>query len=288
MKLGLLVESEEGLTWPRWRAIVRAAERLGFESVWLSDHFRSPWDDQRHGLEPWVALAVAAAETRRIRLGTLVSPVTFRPPVLLARMAEAIDALSAGRLVVGLGLGWNAAEHVASGLPFPGAAERAHMLEQQIKAIREAAPGARVLVGGSGARTLRIAARCADEWNMTTASSADFVARAQALDRACADAGREPRAIKRSIAAGVLIGRDAAMLHERAERMRACVPPLADADDVTEAARGMGWLAGTPNEIVAAVQRLARAGVDLTILGHYDQEHADTLELLAAEVMPAL
>src|SRR5215210_4806018 len=102
MKLGLLVEAEEGLTWQRWQRLAQAADQLGLDSLWVSDHLASPWDQQRHGLDAWIALAFAAVETRDVRLGTLVSPVTFRPPSVLARMAEAVFERSQGRLIVGL------------------------------------------------------------------------------------------------------------------------------------------------------------------------------------------
>ena len=102
MKLGILVEAEEGLDWDSWRATYSAADRLGFDSVWLSDHLQSPWPTARHGLEPWTALAVAAAETRLLTLGPLVSPITFREPAIVARMAETLDVLSGGhRAAVG-------------------------------------------------------------------------------------------------------------------------------------------------------------------------------------------
>ena len=116
MRLGILVEVEEGLDWDHWRATCTAAERLGFDSVWLSDHLQSPWPDRPHGLETWTALTVAAAETRRIVLGPLVSPVMFREPAIVARMAESLHALAHGRFVLGLGLGWNADEHAAAGI----------------------------------------------------------------------------------------------------------------------------------------------------------------------------
>src|SRR3954454_21442941 len=109
MKLGVLVEVEEGLTWARWRTVFGAAERLGFESIWGSDHLCSASAPGRGGLDAWVALSVAAAETVRIGMGALVSLVTLRPAAIVGRIAESVRALSGGRLTVGLGLGWNEA-----------------------------------------------------------------------------------------------------------------------------------------------------------------------------------
>jgi alkanesulfonate monooxygenase SsuD/methylene tetrahydromethanopterin reductase-like flavin-dependent oxidoreductase (luciferase family) len=293
MKLGLLVETQEGLDWKRWRATYLAAERLGFESVWVSDHLASTWSAERHGLEPWVALAVAAAETRRIRLGPLVSPITFRQPALVARMAEAIDDLAAGRFVLGLGLGWNTAEHAQFGIPFPPLAERVRLLADGIERVRHVL-GERhipVLIGGSGPRsTLPLVARYADEWNLTTATLDVYRARSQRLAELCGELGRDPRTVRRSVAVGCLIGGDVADLHDRARRLQRLVPPLAgvEVDSVVEAAHGMGWVAGTPAAILATLRPLAEAGVDLAILGHYDLDDEVALELIASDVMPAL
>jgi alkanesulfonate monooxygenase SsuD/methylene tetrahydromethanopterin reductase-like flavin-dependent oxidoreductase (luciferase family) len=289
VKLGLLVESEEGLDWERWRATCSAAERLGFESVWISDHLVSPWSPRRHGLEPWVALSVAAAETHRVRLGPLVSPITFRQPAILARMGEALDSLSHGRFVIGLGLGWNAAEHAQFGIPFPPLGERTRLLVSTIQALGDV--HAPLLIGGSGPRsTLPIVARYADEWNLTTASVEFYLERSQRLAKLCAEIGREPNAIKRSVAAGLLIGRNPEELRVRSQRMKELISPLAtiDTDAVAAAAQAMGWVTGTPMDIVAALRPLANAGVDLAILGHYDLDDVAALESIATDVMPAL
>jgi alkanesulfonate monooxygenase SsuD/methylene tetrahydromethanopterin reductase-like flavin-dependent oxidoreductase (luciferase family) len=293
MRLGVLVEAEEGLDWERWRMICVHAERLGFESVWVADHLASSWSGERHGLEPWVALSVAAAETRRIRLGPLVSPITFRQPALVARMAESIEALSTGRFVLGLGLGWNADEHARFGIPFPPVAERARALGAGIELIRQMLGEVHipVVIGGTGQRsTLPLVARYADEWNLTTASIELFEARSKRLAELCDEIGRDPRTIRRSVAVGFLIGRDDDELRERSRRLQRVVQPLASlaAADVLEAARQMGWVVGTPRQIVAALRPLAQAGVDLAILGHYDLADVPGLELIASEVMPAL
>jgi alkanesulfonate monooxygenase SsuD/methylene tetrahydromethanopterin reductase-like flavin-dependent oxidoreductase (luciferase family) len=293
VKLGLLIESEEGLDWERWRATYLAAERLGFESVWISDHLASAWSRKRHGLDPWVALSVAAAETQRVRLGPLVSPITFRQPAIVARMAEAIDDLARGRFVLGLGLGWNAEEHAEFGIPFPPLAERTQLLVTAIERVKVTL-GERhmpLLIGGSGPRsTLPIVARYANEWNLTTASVDVYLERSHTLREMCAEVGRDPNSIKRSVAVGFLIGQNAEELRERSRRMKAIVPPLAavDVEAVPGAAEAMGWVTGTSDEIVATLRPLSRAGVDLAILGHYDLNDVAALELIATDVMPAL
>src|SRR5438093_705117 len=136
MDLGILIEGQEGLTWERWRQIIGAVEQLGFESLWRSDHLISMQDSQRESLETWVSLSVVAAQTRRLRFGPLVCPMTFRHPSILARMAAAVDQLSEGRLVLGLGVGWNEHEHQAYGLSFPPLAQRHGLLEEGVQVIR--------------------------------------------------------------------------------------------------------------------------------------------------------
>jgi len=131
-------------------------------------------------------------------------------------------------------------------------------------------------------------ARSADEWNLTTASPRDFQDASAELDRLCREVGRNPAEIARSAALGVLIGRDTDELNRRAEQMRRCVPPLAEAEDVGEAARQMGWVVGTPEEVVPSLRSLAAAGVERAILGHYDLSQTAVLELLAQAVLPAV
>jgi alkanesulfonate monooxygenase SsuD/methylene tetrahydromethanopterin reductase-like flavin-dependent oxidoreductase (luciferase family) len=287
MKLGLLVEAEEGLGWRAWRTLLARAERLGFESVWVADHLASPWSAERHGLDPWVALSIAVAETQRLRLGPLVSPITYRQPALMARMAEAIDDLGPGRFVLGLGLGWNADEHVRFGIPFPALAERARSLAEGIECIRRVLGQRTVplMIGGMGPRsTLPLVARYADEWNLTTASLELFEARDGQVAELCHQVGRDPTSIRRSVAVGFLVGANADDLAERGRRLQRLVPPLTS----VEAAQTLGWVAGSPAQIVSALRPLAAAGVELAILGHYDLTDMAALELIANEVMPAL
>src|SRR5437879_10873381 len=135
MKLGVMLEGQEGLTWDLWRQIMARVEELGFESLWRSDHFMSLVDSSRDALETWVALTLTAAETTRLRFGSLVCPMTFRHPSLLARMAAAVDTLSGGRLVVGVGAGWNVREHEAFGIPFPPVRERMDRLDAGLEVL---------------------------------------------------------------------------------------------------------------------------------------------------------
>jgi len=317
MKLGVLIEAEAGLTWDRWRPLLARVDALGFESLWVSDHFLSLSAREHEGLEAWTALTVAAAETARVRLGPLVSPITFRHPALLARMATALDHLSGGRLELGVGAGWNDAEHQAYGIPFPPAAQRLDMLAESIEVLQrllgdgpayfagrhyrlEGAdlrpkplqrPCIPLLIGGMGERrTLPLVARYADEWNLTTASPALYRARSERLAACCAAIGRDPATIARSVAVGLLVGRDAADLERRSERLRRLVTHLGEVAtaDVPAAVRAVGWIAGTPAEIVAALRALEVEGIGRAMLQLTDPTDLDALELVASEVLPAL
>lgn len=317
MQLGVMVEGQEGLTWDGWRRIGAEAEELGFESLWRSDHFHSLLDPARDSLETWTSLAVTAVETRRLRFGPLVCPITFRHPALLARMAAAVDTLSGGRLVLGVGAGWNDREHRSYGLPFPPARERLSILEEGIEVIRrlhgdepasfagvhaglDAAvmlpkpaqrPHIPLLIGGAGERrTLALVARYADEWNMTGATPDLFRAKNAALIEHCRAIGREPSEIQRSVMTGFLIGGSDAELSRRCEAMRRLIPPLADvtASEVPAAVRRWGWITGTPDAIAASLRALAAEGVGRVQLQHHDLADRAALDLVAREVMPAL
>jgi alkanesulfonate monooxygenase SsuD/methylene tetrahydromethanopterin reductase-like flavin-dependent oxidoreductase (luciferase family) len=291
MQLGLLVEVEEGLTWEQLRRTARSAEQLGYVGLWLSDHLDSAYRPGAAGLETWTALAVIAAETRRIQLGPLVSPITFRPPALVFRMAAGLETLSDGRLILGLGAGWNAMEHQAHGIPFPAAAERMRMLEAALEVGRRQLPTVPILIGGGGVRrTLPLAAGYADEWNVTTADPDVFRAKSRRLDECCRARGRDPSTVRRSASVGFLIGRDDADLVRRAGCMRRVVPqlrgiPLAD---VPSAARAIGWVVGTVPDAAEHLLRLRAAGADRVMLNHYAPDDDDVLALIATEVAPAL
>ncbi len=284
MRLGLMLEVEEGLTWSQLRRVLGAAEGLGYDGLWLSDHLDSALRPGAGGLEAWTALAVVAADSRRIQLGPLVTPITFRAPALVMRMASTLTDLSQGRFVLGLGAGWNEAEHAANGLPFPGSAERSRLLIEALELMEEAFPDRRppILIGGGGERrTLPIVARYADEWNLTTAHPTLFAAKSERLDACCRAIGRDPATIGRSVSVGFAVGRNADELARRTERLRRVVPPLASTSPAE-----LGWLAGTPDQLVEQLGALARVGVQRVMLNHYDPDDDASLELIAREVMP--
>jgi alkanesulfonate monooxygenase SsuD/methylene tetrahydromethanopterin reductase-like flavin-dependent oxidoreductase (luciferase family) len=275
-------------------------------------------DADRESLETWVALTLTAAETTRLRFGPLVCPITFRHPSLLARMAAAVDALSGGRLVLGVGAGWNDQEHRAFGLPFPPLQERMDMLQEGLEVITrllgdapaqfagryyqlEGAnprpkpaqrPRIPVLIGTTGERRmLRIVARYADEWDVPgTITPAAYRAKRERLAAYCREINRDPREIRHCVSTAFLIGRNEQELRRRTVAMQQLMPHLASLDipSVHNALRKEEWLIGTPDQIVAALQALADEGVERVMLRHNDQTDFEALELVAHEVMPAV
>ena len=315
-ELGIMIEAQEGLTWERWEALIDAAERLGYACLRRSDHLGTTVGGAgREGLELWPTLTMAALRSRRIRFGQMVSPITWRHPVLLARNAASLDRLSGGRMDLGVGAGWNEREHHAYGIPFPPTGQRMDMLEEALQVIAllhtgepatfegryyqlhdavsrptPAKPGGTpIVIGGSGERrTLPLAARFADEWNTNGVTREQYRAKAELLDRLCAEAGRDPKAIRRSLMIGHLVGRDRGELAERARRLGEVIPSIRDLapDDAIAALRGRGWLVGTPAEVVEQIGAWRDAGVQLFMLQTLDQTDIAGLELIASEVMP--
>lgn len=318
MKLGVMLEGQEGVTWDLWRQLMASVEALGFESLWRSDHFMSLEDSSRDAIETWIALTLTAVETTRLRFGPLVCPMTFRHPSLLARMAAAVDTLSGGRLVLGLGAGWNGHEHRAFGIPFPPLQERIDLLEEGIEVILrllgdgpahfdgryyqlkgsnprpkpKQQPRIPLLIGTTGAgRMLRVVARYADEWDAPGITSPPvYRARRERLYTYCRDINRDPDEIRRCVSTAYLIGHDAAALRRRGAVMQQLIPSLASLDPVAvpEVLRTDGWIVGTPDQIVVQLRALADEGVERVMLQHNDPTDFEALELMAYEVMPAV
>jgi F420-dependent oxidoreductase-like protein len=306
MLLRIFTEPQQGADYATLLSVARAAEELGFDAFFRSDHYLTMAGSGLPGpTDAWITLAGLAVQTSRIRLGTLMSPVTFRLPGPLAIAVAQVDQMSAGRAELGLGTGWFDAEHTAYGIPFPPLAERFARLEEQLKIVTglwETAEGDTfsfsgthyslsgspalpkpaqrprppVLIGGAGQRqTPWLAASFADEYNIPFASVADSAAAFDRVRQACQEAGRDPGSLVYSAAQTVCCGRDEA---ELARRAQATGQPLAGL-------RQTG-LAGSPAEIVDKLGQFADAGASRAYLQVLDLHDLGHLELIAAEVMP--
>lgn len=317
VRVGVMIEGQENLTWDRWRSLGRLVEDLGFESLWRSDHFHSLTGNyEREALETWTSLSVLAAETSRIRFGPLVCSVTFRHPSLIARMAAAVDRLSGGRLICGIGAGWNPSEHEAFGIPFPPVRDRITMLDEQAQILRLLWTGQAVsfegsfytlkearclptpaqerlplLVGSLGEkRGLRITAAHADEWNAHALALEDHRRKMEILREHCTDLGRDFGMIAKSWMTGFIIGRDRTDVEERARGVQRVLTTLQamDIGPMTDMLSANGWLIGTPEQIVDQIRAREAVGVERVMLQHHDHADDDALRLIAAEVAPGV
>ncbi|HZV94481.1 MAG TPA: TIGR03560 family F420-dependent LLM class oxidoreductase [Candidatus Nitrosocosmicus sp.] len=309
MRVGIMIEGQEGLTWERWWRLAQAAEDLGYESLCRSDHLTGlGGESRRPSLETWASLTALATRTRRIRFGPMVSPLTFYHPAILAKTAAAIDALSGGRFDLGIGAGWNEHEHSMYGVPFPPLKERMDRLECGARVIRaleapepvtldqpyyplkkaESHPRPpkgrlRLVVGGRGEkRTLRIVAEVADEWNVTRLDVEGYRAKRQVLAEHCRAVKRDPETIARSLMIPLAIGRDSAEVDRRVAKARAVFPALPDGQAAWRAA---GFLAGPPAQVIEDLRRWDGAGMQRVLLQMLDQEDIGALELFAREVL---
>ncbi len=304
MQLAIMIEGQNGLTWPRWQRIAQAVEDLGFVGLYRSDHFTNANPPDIDSLELWVSLAWLAGHTRRIEFGPLVTPSSFRHPVWTARMGKDVDDLSGGRLSLGVGAGWQAREHLAFGFDLLDMPGRMARFEESLAVIthllRDDAPvthtgahyrlheavllprpqrpgGPRLLIGGNGERrTLPLVARYADEWNALFATPDHLRALNARLDALAAEQGRLPGAIARSMMTGLYFGRTDAEVTARLNGRAA------------DALRGAGMVVGTPDAIVAELGRIQEAGIQRVMLQWLDLDDLDGLEALAATVLRQL
>ena len=299
-KIGIMIEGQEGLNWERWRRICHDADTLGFDSLRRSDHLTSLMGDpERDCIETWASLALAAEWTKRIQFGPMVSPVTFRFPAILAKMAASVDVLSGGRVILGVGAGWNENEHKMFGIPFYTQKERFDHFEQSIKAMRDTWNKSNpkpvhnqipLLMGGKGRkRTIPLVAREASEWNLSRLDMDLYQEGRADLEESCREIGRDPKSIRHSVMTSYIVGRDRSELRERAAQVTRILPQLSGMtpDEVIDH-RKHAWFVGTPEEIAEKMRGTAAMGVDLFMLQHFLLDDSDALHLLASEVMPAV
>jgi alkanesulfonate monooxygenase len=306
MDLRIFTEPQQGASYDDLLRIARATEELGFDAFFRSDHYLAMGTDGLPGpTDAWVTLAGLARETSRVRLGTLVTSVTFRYAGPLAIQVAQVDQMSGGRVELGLGAGWYAEEHAAYGIPFGSTAERFDLLEETLAVVTglwqtpvgerhdyagtqvqvSSSPGLPkpaqsphppVIIGGKGARrTPALTAAYADEFNMPFDSVSASAAQFARVRAACDAVGRDPSSLTYSNALTVCCGRDEAELARRAEAIGRPVADLrADA------------LAGTPAEVVERLQEYAAVGSERCYLQVLDLGDLDHLALLADEVLP--
>ncbi|HKS71224.1 MAG TPA: TIGR03560 family F420-dependent LLM class oxidoreductase [Ktedonobacterales bacterium] len=318
--LSLMIEGQNGLTWPRWKHLVADAEMLGFAGLFRSDHYTNAGPPDKASLEMVVSLAYAADpdHTRRIHFGPLVAPLSFREPAMLARQAAALDDLSGGRMILGLGAGWNEREHTLFGHELGDVAARMARFEEGLEVITrllrnpEDEPvtyegrffhvrgatllpqpqrpgGPPILIGGNGTRrTLPLVARYADVWNGMMLPPEQFRALSGRLDELLDRAGRPRDAVRRTLMTNLTLARDSADL-ERKLAPRRQQPALAgkSAHEIAEALwTERGSLAGTPEQVVARIRAFGEAGVEELMLQWLDLDDQDGLRLFAEAVMP--
>jgi alkanesulfonate monooxygenase SsuD/methylene tetrahydromethanopterin reductase-like flavin-dependent oxidoreductase (luciferase family) len=289
MRLALMIEGQEGVSWEHWLALAEACEEHGVEALFRSDHYLSQSEPGRAALDAWAVLPALAARTSTIELGTLVSPVTFRPPAVLANVSMTASEISGGRVTLGMGTGWMEAEHEAFGFPFPPMSERVQLLAEQIEAVRRYwgdGPRPHLIVGGSGlSGTVRPAAMWADEYNTVMATPAECTERREKLARACEREGREP--IPLSLMTACAIGRDEAEARERIGRRLARAGQDIDPDEY-KASRGEAAILGTIDEAADRLRAYEQAGVERVMLQHLDHTDLEMVELIGRELGPAV
>ncbi|MEL7156477.1 MAG: LLM class flavin-dependent oxidoreductase [Actinomycetota bacterium] len=313
MDVGIIVGEATPLGWERWRHVCRLVDRLGFHSLFRSDHYFN--GEQKAAIDVYLSFVMAAQETYRVRFGPLVTPVTFREPVNVGRMAQQLDALAPGRFVLGLGAGWHHDEHRVYGIDFPPPSERYERLGEAIELMKELwyrQPGVYqgrhyrldgtnskphpppgrppILIGGTGPRrTLRLVAEHAHEWNATPLTPDDYERAADTLARHCDDVGRDPAIIRRSMLLFATIGPSPAHEAEALRRYLAMISPEGRPTTLEAAvAAGRGPWRGSVEQLVDHVGRLAQLGLGEVVFEHFCHEDDAVPEWLAAEVVPAL
>lgn len=308
VRLALMIEGQEGVTWEHWVALASACEEHGIEALFRSDHYVSGFDESRPVLDAWTTLAGLAAVTTTLELGTLVSPVTFRHPAVLARAAATADEISDGRVTLGIGAGWMEREHEAYGFHFSTAGERVSLLREQVEIVHgllreervdfegehyrlQDAPGLRrpglpILVGGSAKPgTLAPAVRFADEYNTFFATVDEVRERKQRLDDACEQAGRDPATLRYSLMAPCVVGRDERELQDSARRVGARFGR--DPQEVLQRYGERGPV-GTVEQVIERLKQIEEIGYERVMLQHLAHEDLDTVALIGRELVPAV
>jgi F420-dependent oxidoreductase-like protein len=316
--ISIMIEGQRGLTWPHWKHLASEVDRLGFAGLFRSDHFTDPEPPDLDSLEMIISLAYLADRTEHIHFGPLVAPISFREPTLLARQAAAIDDLSGGRLILGLGAGWQEREHHKFGHDLSDMKTRLARFEEGLEVITrllhsdepvtfegkffqlhdaillprpQRAGGPQILIGGNGIkRTLPLAARYADIWNAAYLSPEDFKERSVRLDSLLSQFGRQPADLKRTLMHQVIFGSDTDELEPKLSTYRQD-PALRDlSTDALVAALSSSSKAivGTAEQIIQQIHTYEQAGVEEIMLQWFDLDNIDGLQAFATSILPHL
>ena len=315
MRVALMIEGQEGVSWEDWCTLADACEEHGVESLFRSDHYIS-WagNDGKVAHDSWTTIAALAARTTTLRFGTLVYPATFRLPAVLANAAATADHVSGGRIELGIGAGWMEREHDAFGFPFPAMPVRPAMFAEQLEIVHrlwteervdfhgehytlDDAPGlpkpvqrphAPLLVGGSGTRgTAEPAARFADEYNTPFKSPEEFAAVRGKVTAACERIDRDPATLRFSTMTTCLIGSTHAEAVERARELYGCIPRDVEFDDWL-AAYSERSLIGSVDEVAARLREYETVGCERVMLQHLVHTDLEPVRLIGRELAPVL
>jgi F420-dependent oxidoreductase-like protein len=312
MDICLMVEGQEDVTWEDWLALAAACEEHGVGTMFRSDHYLSVDNRRERGsLDAWGTITALAALTNQLRLGTMVSPATFRHPAVLAKAAVTADHVSGGRVEVGIGAGWWEVEHELYGFDLPEIGPRMDALEEQMQVVRghwEEGPfsfegehyRARdldalpkpvqrplplILGGRGGSRSLRLAARYADEYNTVMKTPAEVAEIRAGLDRACEAEGRDPATLPLSMMTGWLVGADRDEVLDRAARLSKWKGGDGDGEaflaDLRETA-----VSGTTEEAIEQLRELEAAGLTRVMGQHLLHRDLDAVALMGREIAP--
>jgi len=309
LEIAIFLEGQNGLNWPLWQRLARKVEELGFVGLFRSDHFTNANPPDKDSLELWVSLTWLASHTDRIEFGPLVAPLSFRHPTFTARMAAAVDDLSGGRLILGLGAGWQEREHNNYGWDLLNINDRFDRFEEGVKVITnllgsdepvdfngkyynlhegillprpQRTNGPPILIGGNGfKRTLPLTARYAQEWNAVMTTPDRFSELNHHLDTLLTAEGRKPEEVKRSMMVGCIFANDERQLNQR-------IADRTSGERTIDDLHQHGFIIGTPNQMVDQLNHLAEAGLQRVMLQWIDLDDIDGLEAIARKVVPLI
>lgn len=302
MRICLMIEGQESVEWQEWLTLARAAEAAGLDGFFRSDHYSSFHAAPGAALDAWSTVTGLAALTQRIRLGTLVSPVTFRHPSVFARMVVSADHISSGRIDVGMGSGWNQQEHEQNGFDFPDLRSRYDLLAEHLEIVVRSwsgepfdyagthyslrsqralpkpvqTPHPPIILGGQGKpRAVELAVRYASEYNTLATSAEACRVRRKVLDEACSRGQRDPASLELSIMTIVGLGETHA---EGEASYRRALDAMPNSRDSLGA--NLGQLVGSVDEVAAKLREFERAGVSRVYCNHFDRSDLKAIELM--------